>query len=196
MKHFSKLIALAALCLLPSLSQAQAEYYGYFTPSGFIDGNVQDDTLDDKKAFEILSFALIAENQADLVETLNSVGDATNVRFEKLTLLIEAEGDLFTGFLKSLAQGKRFDEFIIEGRRDGGGTANNVTFIKLYFKPVLISSVELEGTQGDRGVFRVVLDYGAIKVEGFKIDPATGVATLANEALWSRVNNDTEYAVD
>jgi hypothetical protein len=64
--------------------------------------------------------------------------------------------------------------------------------MQLSLTMVLVSHVELLGTQGDSGVVSCVLDFGAMKLVSNAVSD-TGEVSQANEALWSRVHNDASY---
>jgi len=88
-----------------------------------------------------------------------------------------------------LFSGEHFSEVILEGRRNG------VLVMQLSLALVLVSHVELLGTQGDSGVVSCVLDFGAMKLVTNAVSD-TGAVSEANEALWSRVFNNASYETE
>lgn len=191
-----RIITFVAL-LLPALLSAEFNYYGYFVVgSGTMtqpEGESLLDPLKDKKPFEILSFAFRGENTVNIGDTHGTPVSGT-VNFDRLEMLIQTDSKAVLGLTKAMVTGGLSDQFFIEGWVDQG-SGNSRIGVKLSLLLVAVSEVELEGTQGDRGVIRIVLDWGAMKLETYSVDPKTGESKLNGEATWSRVNNDIAFEI-
>lgn len=160
----------------------------YFTPVGYLEGESKDDKLSGKNAMELTEFTIKGENSTNIGSSTGGGGGAGKVKFERLTIKKYSDKSS-TGFFKSLAEGKHYDEACIELRRNG------LTYLKFLFKVVLISEVELSQSGDDEAEDSITIDYGAIRIE-YVEQTAEGTEGTAMEAEWSRINNKPEYTAD
>jgi len=162
--------------------------YIYFTPVGYIEGESKDDKLSGKSAVELTEFTIKGENSTNIGSSTGGGGGAGKVKFDRLTIKKYSD-KASTGFFKSLAEGKHYDEATIELRRNG------MTYLKFMFKLCLISEVELSQSGDDEAEDSITIDYGAIRIE-YTEQGFDGSESTAMEAEYSRVNNKPEYTAD
>lgn len=188
MKHILPYITLFTLLLsfAASLRAQEMDYYLYFLPVGPVVGPSQVKEYEGKGAMEIFSFELSAENGTNIGSATGGTGGAGKVTLNRFYFTMPYFPVATGGLFLSLFTGRHFEEVILEGRRGGE------VIMQLSLAMVVVSNIELLGTQGDSGVVSCVLDFGAMKLVSNEVSD-TGKVSQANEALWSRVFNDTSY---
>ncbi len=171
----------------------------YFTASADqskVPGETQDEGFKDKKAFELISFSMGAENNINIGSSSGG-GGAGKATFKEFSFTKKT--DLGSpGLFQQLTVGRHFEEAIVELRRSGGSTdKSGATFMKFSFKHVMVQDIEWSGSDGDDICEEsVTLQYGAMKVE-YIPQKADGSMDSSNSKLaeWSRVKNTAQYAV-
>ena len=161
-----------------------------------VPGETLDATMSEKKAFELLSFSIGVENNINIGSGSGGAG-AGKATFKEFS--ITRKTDIGSpGFFQQAVVGRHFDEAIVELRRSGGSTTESgATFMKFYFKLVMVQDIEWTGSDGDDICEEsVTLQYGAMKVEYIpqKADGSMDTART-KKAEWSRVKNTAQYAV-
>jgi type VI protein secretion system component Hcp len=191
MKHILPYITLFTLLLsfAASLRAQEMDYYLYFLPAGIVVGPSKVKEYAGKGAMEIFSFELSAENATNIGSSTGGTGGAGKVTLNRFYFTMPYFPVATGGLFFRLFSGEHFSEVILEGRRNG------VLVMQLSLALVLVSHVELLGTQGDSGVVSCVLDFGAMKLVTNAVSD-TGAVSEANEALWSRVFNNASYETE
>lgn len=169
----------------------------YFTSSidqTKVPGESNDEYFKDKKAFELVSFTMGAENEIKIGSHSGGGGGGKSsfkpFNFTKRTDTASA------GLLQQLCVGRHFEECIIELRRSGGaGDKSGATFMKFSLKHVLVSDIEWSGSEDDLEE-SVTVEYGAMKAEYIPQKP-DGTMDTSNTKMaeWSRMKNSAIYAV-
>lgn len=165
----------------------------YFKGSD-VSGETQDKEMKDKKAFEILSFEIGAENNIN-IGSISSGGGAGKATFKELTVTKKTDSASCAMFAK-LCEGNHFDDMVIELRRAGGSAGKSgLVFLKWEFKLVMIQDISWSGSDGDDICEEtVVMQYGAMKVT-YTQQKQDGTADKPKSAEWSRVLNQANLAV-
>lgn len=168
--------------------------FGYFKGSD-VEGETQDKSMKDEKAFEILSFEIGAENNIN-IGSITAGGGAGKATFKELTVTKKTDSASCAMFSK-LCEGNHFDDLIIELRRSGGTPGvSGKTFLKWEFKLVMIQDISWSGSDGDDICEEtVVMQYGAMKVTYTKQDKQ-GKDAGEFSGEWSRVLNEANLAVE
>ncbi|MBP1852481.1 Hcp family type VI secretion system effector [Rhizobium halophytocola] len=170
----------------------------YFPGSSLVAGETQDEEMSKLKAFELKDFSFGAENTINIGS--DSGGGGAGKAIFKDFEITKRTDTASCGLFLTLCSGTHFDEAIIELRRSGGQIGvSGRTFMKFYFKQVMVKDLSWSGSDGDDVCEeKVILVYGAIKVEYNKQD-STGKMTKASggqgEVKWSRVKNKAIYDV-
>lgn len=171
----------------------------YFTAAADttkVPGETQDAVFKPKKAFELLSFTIGAENNIN-IGSMSGGGGAGKATFKEFN--ITKKTDLGSpGFFQQLVVGRHFDEAVVELRRSGGSaTESGATFMMFHFKHVMVQDMEWSGSDGDDVCEEsITLVYGAMKVEYIPQKSDGSMDTKnAMKAEWSRVRNTAQYAV-
>ena len=159
-----------------------------------IPGETQDDEMSEKKAFEILSFELGAENNIN-IGSISGGGGAGKATFKEFTITKKTD-TASTGLFTALVTGSHFDNLFIELRRSGGAEdKSGVTFMKFEMHLVMVQDISWSGSDGDDICEEtVVLQFGAIKIQYYPQDKKGKMGT-PKEALWSRVKNNASTNV-
>lgn len=160
-------------------------------------GETQDDDFSKKKAFEILSFEIGAENTVDIGSRTGGAG-AGKATFKEGNMTKKTDScscELF----KRLCVGEHFEEMVIELRRQAGSKAgggkSGLTFLMWEFKLVFIQDISWTGSDGDDVCEEtVVYQYGALKVT-YSAQDKTGAMPTKFSAEWSRVKNKASFVV-
>lgn len=171
----------------------------YFTASADAE-KVPGETLDEamikakKKAWELLSFTIGAENNIN-IGSATSGGGAGKATFKEFSFTKKT--DLGSpGLFQQLVTGRHFDEAVVELRRSGGSeTASGTTFMKFKFKLVMVQDIEWSGSDGDDVCEEsITMQYGAMKVD-YTAQLSSGKKGDKKSAEWSRVKNTAAYAI-
>ena len=171
--------------------------FAYFTASADVEkvpGETLDATMSEKKAFELISFSIGAENNINIGSATGG-GGAGKATFKEFTFTKKT--DLGSpGMFQQLVTGRHFDELVVELRRSGGSeNSSGATFMTFHFKLVMVQDIEWSGSDGDDVCEEsITLQYGAMKVE-YVAQDASGKMKTKKKAEWSRVKNTAQYAV-
>jgi type VI secretion system secreted protein Hcp len=159
-----------------------------------VEGETQDDVMSEKKAFEILSFEIGAENNIN-IGSISAGGGAGKAVFKELTVTKKTDTASCGLFLK-LCEGKHFDDAHIVLRRSGGSdNVSGVTFLQFDFKLMMVQDISWSGSDGDDICEEtLVLQYGAMKVT-YHAQDKHGKMKEHSKAMWSRVKNKAELVV-
>jgi type VI secretion system secreted protein Hcp len=165
----------------------------YFPNSG-VEGETQDKAMKANKAFEILNFAIGAENNIN-IGSISAGGGAGKATFKELNITKKTDSASCALFSK-LCEGNHFDDMTIELRRSGGQAGvSGTTFLKWEFKLVMVQDIGWSGSDGDDICEEsLVLQYGAMKVT-YTAQDAKGKAGTESSGEWSRVLNQASLAV-
>lgn len=180
---------LTLILLLGAHQQLRAQsisYFLYATNQGLgpkLEGSTENAAYKPKKAVEVLSFAFAG------TRAVNFTGGSPAAEFNPLELVIQDDPNILGGLMLKMAAGNHYNDLVLEGAITGGG-GNEVVF-KLELKKVYVSAVNLSGTDGDRAIYNVSLDWGAMQITTWKRLP-NGTLEEVPPVSWSRVlNNDT-----
>ena len=154
-----------------------------------IPGETQDETYAEKKAFEIISFELGAENNIN-IGSISGGGGAGKATFKEVTITKKTD-TASTGLFHALVTGKHFDNIIIELRRSGHeDTKSGGVFMKFELHLVMVQDISWSGSDGDDVCEEtVILQYGAIKIH-YMAQDSKGKMGAPKEAMWNRVKNN------
>jgi len=171
----------------------------YFTASADqskVPGETRDQEFKEKKAFELISFSIGAENNINIGSSSGG-GGAGKATFKEFS--VTKKTDLGSpGLFQMLTVGRHFEEAIVELRRSGGSTEKSgATFMKFYFKHLMVQDIEWSGSDGDDICEEsVTFQYGATKIEYIPQKPNGEMDTGAKKsAEWSRIKNTAAYEV-
>ncbi|MCV2864503.1 Hcp family type VI secretion system effector [Albidovulum sediminicola] len=155
-----------------------------------IPGETQDETYADKKAFEIISFELGAENNIN-IGSISGGGGAGKATFKEVSITKKTD-TASTGLFHALVTGKHFDNMFIELRRSGAeDTKSGGKFMVFELQMVMVQDISWSGSDGDDVCEEtVVLQYGAIKIHYYPQDTKGKMAGQPKEAYWNRVKNN------
>ncbi len=167
-----------------------------YSPSqgDLIPGETQDTTYKDKKAFEILSFELGAENNIN-IGSISAGGGAGKATFKEFTVTKKTD-TASPGLFHNLVTGKHFTDLEIHLRRSSGeASASGKPFLIFKFAFVMVQDISWSGSDGDDICEEtVIFQYGAIRVE-YSQQKATGEMSAPKVAQWSRVTNQATMDV-
>jgi len=160
-----------------------------------IPGETQDEFYMKKKAFEILSFELGAENTIN-IGSISGGGGAGKATFKEFTITKKTD-TASTGLFRALCTGKHFGNITIDLRRSGGSeTASGAMFMKFEMSLVMVQDISWSGSDGDDICEEtVIFQYGAIKVT-YLPQTKGGSAGKPEEAMWNRVKNNATAVVE
>lgn len=164
---------------------------------GKIPGETQDEDMSAKKAFEILSFELGAENTIN-IGSITGGGAAGKAVFKEFTITKKTD-TASTGLFHSLCTGEHFDDIVIELRRAAGSSGqgkSGKTFMKFDMRLVMVQDISWSGSDGDDVCEEtVILQFGAIQIHYWAQDKQGKMAQKPAEAKWSRVKNNASLTV-
>ena len=162
-----------------------------------IPGETQDFDMEQKMAFELLSFELGAENNIN-IGSISGGGGAGKATFKEFTITKKTD-TASAGLFHCLVAGEHFDDMFVELRRSAGSQAegkSGQTFMKFEFRLVMVQDISWSGSDGDDVCEEtVILQYGAIKINYYKQDKTGKMAAKPEEAMWSRVKNNASLTV-
>ncbi|MEM8579031.1 MAG: type VI secretion system tube protein Hcp [Pseudomonadota bacterium] len=168
----------------------------YF-PKTNVKGETQDKDYgpNGKKAFEIISFEIGAENNIN-IGSISAGGGAGKATFKELTIAKKTDTSS-TELFRKLVSGEHFQDMVIELRRSGGtAKGSGLVFLKFEFKLVMLQDISWSGSDGDDICEEtLVIQYGAMKVS-YTQQTKTGGAGDKTDAEWSRVLNQANFAVE
>jgi len=169
----------------------------YFPSEPKIKGETQDKDYGPKgkKAFEIISFEIGAENNIN-IGSISSGGGAGKATFKELTITKKTDTSS-TELFRQLVSGNHFKDMTIDLRRSGGTSkGSGLVFLKFEFKLVMLQDISWSGSDGDDICEEtIVLQYGAMKVT-YTAQKADGGKGDESDAEWSRVLNQANFAVE
>ncbi|WP_309379954.1 type VI secretion system tube protein Hcp [Cerasicoccus frondis] len=196
--NIRKALPLSALLLgllCPALSAQSISYYLEF-PTDTVQGSVT--AADYEGQVEVTTFNFGGNLPVD-IGAAASGSPIGKVALEPIYLLIQTDSKALPGLFQNMLRGTHIPEVILRGVRDNDSsntTSNLEVFLELKLLLVYVSEIQLEGVEGDRGVFNVVLEWGAMDLKTFSTNPQTGEPVANPSAIWSRVKNAAEYAVE
>jgi type VI secretion system secreted protein Hcp len=163
---------------------------------GDMQGETQDKDYSGKKAFEILSFELGAENTIN-IGSVTGGGGAGKATFKEFTVTKKTDS-CSTQLFNALVTGLHFGDVIVELRRSGAAIKtmrSGGIFMKFDMRLVMVQDISWSGSDGDDVCEEtVIFQYGAIKIT-YTPQGADGKDKTKTEALWSRVKNDNSTDV-
>lgn len=160
-------------------------------------GETQDDKMQSKGAFGVLSFELGAENTIDIgaITGGGGAGKATPKEFTVTKKTDTASAPLFT----ALVTGDHYDDIVIDLRRAAGvsaGGTSGVLFMQFHMHLVMVQDISWSGSDGDDICEEtVIFKFGAIQIRYYKQDRYGKMDSKASEALWSFVKNNQSTVV-
>lgn len=153
-------------------------------------GETQDQDYADKKAFEILSFELGAENTLN-IGSVTGGGGAGKATFKEFTVTKKTDTSSPQLF-EALATGLHFDNMTIDLRRSGATTKTQRSggvFMKFEMFLVMVQDISWSGSDGDDVCEEtVIFQFGAIKITYTPQDKQGKDGTKV-QTMWSRVKN-------
>lgn len=140
--------------------------------------------LDFRNQIEIINYSFNVETNV----TLNSsTGGPASGRpnFGLMQFTGFVGGRTLPDLIESISVGNLHDSIVLTSTENRGNGLRRV--LQMTLTNCLIASVEFEGTSGDRPVYNFSVIYSRVKIETFRINPATG----ENES-----GRDFEYDVE
>ncbi|MCU0797386.1 MAG: type VI secretion system tube protein Hcp [Akkermansiaceae bacterium] len=179
---------LTLLLALVPCAQGQTTFF-IFSPTDMADfpGGTENAVYKPKKAAEVISFELGYENTVN-IGSISGGGGAGRAEFGPLGINFIGEPGLVPKLFEKLVTGEHYGELVIEE------VANGEVVGRTSMKLCMISNLRMTGVQGDRAVYTAEIQYGAVKIETFKLKP-DGSTEAAGEFSWSRVLNNNTYSV-
>jgi len=186
---------LTLILILGAHQQLRAQSIGYFlyaTDQGLgprLEGSTENATYKPKKAVEVLSFAFAG------TKSVSFTGGSAAAEFNPLELVIQDDPNILGGLMLKMAAGNHYNDLVLEGAITGagGGGGNEVVF-RLELKKVYVSAVNLSGTDGDRSIYNLSLEWGAMQITTWKRLP-NGTLEEVPPVSWSRVLNNNTFGV-
>ena len=186
---------LTLILILGAHQQLRAQSIAYFlyeetSGNGVpLEGSTENVHYKPKKAVEVLSFAFTGNNSIDFT----GGGGAGTAQFNPLELVIQDDPKVLGGLFLKMAAGHHYGDLVLEGAITGGGGGNEVVF-KLELKKVFVAAVNLSGTDGDRSIYNLSLEWGAMQITTWKRLP-NGTLEEVPPVSWSRVLNNNTFGV-
>jgi type VI secretion system secreted protein Hcp len=166
------------------------------TDSDKIPGETQDVEMKKKKAFEVLSFELGAENTIN-IGSISAGGGAGKAAFKEFTITKKTDS-ASPGLFFCLVTGNHFGDLVIDLRRTGGSAnlkdEKNI-FLRFTFKLVMVQDISWSGSDGDDICEEtVIFQYGAMQVD-YRPQNVDGSHGEKVSVQWSRVKNEPSLDV-
>ena len=157
-----------------------------------IEGETQDQDMHAKKAFEIATFSMGAENTMDIGSMRGGSG-AGRVKFKEFN--IEKKTDRGSpGLFLACCNGGIYETVTLYLRRSGGDSdASGVIFLTFIMKLVAIKEISWEGND-EECKESIQMEFGAVKVAYTMMDTEGKMGTVLDES-WSRITNRRDLTV-
>jgi len=184
---------LALILILGAHHQLRAQSLGYFLyevgrGSGVpLEGSTENFHYKPVKAVEVISFSFNGNKPV----SLGQGGVAGPVQFNPLELVIQDDPNILAGLISKMALGSHYADLVLEGAVTGSGGANEVVF-KLELRKVYVSAVNLSGTDGDRAIYNLSLEWEAMRISTWKRKP-DGTLEAVTPRSWNRVLGNTTF---
>ena len=153
-------------------------------------GETQDSIYIDKKAFEILSFELGAENVIN-IGSVTGGGGAGKATFKEFTVTKKTDS-ASTFLFTALVTGLHFKDVVVDLRRSGVATKtmkSGGVFMKFDMRLVMVQDISWSGSDGDDVCEEtVIFQYGAIAIT-YTPQDKEGKEKSKLLTMWSRVKN-------
>ncbi|MEO0795763.1 MAG: type VI secretion system tube protein Hcp [Verrucomicrobiota bacterium] len=177
-QRFTLFIAL----LLPLAGYTQTQYFLFSSQTDLLSGESTFAPLAGEKPVDVLSFSFGGFNAV----SVNSFGiDVDGPQFQPLEFLIETDSKTLPQALRLLADNTVLNKVTLEGYTESlDGFA---PILRIELENVVVASLTLEGTDGDRGVFTLSLEWGQITMTTWSIDSTTGDFTANPSVTFDRV---------
>ncbi|AEV37368.1 SciM protein [Pseudovibrio sp. FO-BEG1] len=158
-----------------------------------IEGETQDDEMAKKKAFEITTFSMGAENTMDIGSMRGGSG-AGRVKFKEFQ--IEKKSDRGSpGLFLACCNGGIYKTVTLILRRSGGASGKSgVIFLTFTMKLVAIKEISWEGND-EECKESIQMEYGAVEINYTMMD-TTGAMGKTLTEKWSRIKNTRDLAVE
>jgi len=154
-----------------------------------MEGETQDEDYKGKKAFEILSFELGAENVIN-IGSVTGGGGAGKATFKEFTVTKKTDTSS-TQLFNALCTGMHIHDVAVDLRRSGmvKATKSGGVFMKFTMRLVMVQDISWSGSDGDDVCEEtVIFQFGAITILYVSQD-STGKEKGKAETKWSRVKN-------
>ncbi len=192
------LAAACAYAFLPGMLHAQSKYYMYsLSDKPTIKGSTLNAVYKDYGAAEILTFSWMASNPID-IGAVTGGGGAGKAVFDTLRVNFIGEPEMMPGLFQALVTGQHLGDLVIEEAApvSSGEGPTNIPSLKLDMRLVMLETLEMVGTQGDRAIYSASFKFGAIEITTAKVNPSTGVLTKGPSVRWSVVKNNATLSVN
>ncbi|MGQ0565419.1 MAG: Hcp family type VI secretion system effector [Gemmobacter sp.] len=161
-----------------------------------IGGETQDSDYAGKKAFEILSFELGAENVIN-IGSVTGGGGAGKATFKEFTVTKKTDSSS-TKLFTALCTGLHYKDVIVDLRRSGAATKtmkSGGVFMKFDMRLVMVQDISWSGSDGDDVCEEtVIFQFGAIAIT-YTPQDKEGKEKSKLLAMWSRVKNQNTTEV-
>ncbi|WP_269537675.1 type VI secretion system tube protein Hcp [Cerasicoccus fimbriatus] len=182
--HLLRFLASIALALLPSSLLGQQVNYFMSINGPAIEGGSQ--IVGYENQIELLSYSLGVSN--NLVVNSGGISSGTS-SWSALNAIIETDSKAIPDLFLLAANGAKTEEIILTGV-NLTGPSGKIEFLKITLEDCYIASVDLQGADGDRGVFSVDIAYLKITIETKTVDPKTGEAGDSFSMGWNLETNE------
>jgi type VI secretion system secreted protein Hcp len=151
------------------------------------EGETQDKTFKEKKAFEIKDFSFGVENPTTIGSAATGAG-AGKIKFNEFTIK-KTTDKASPLFFKNSCVGAHYESVTIEMRKSGGSAgASGTTFLRFKFGVVFTTKIDWSGP-GDEGPEEsITFVYGKLGVTYFPQE-STGSPGTAMPAGWDQMKN-------
>lgn len=164
--------------------------------AGDVNGETQDSDYAAKKAFEILSFELGAENTIN-IGSVTGGGGAGKATFKEFTVTKKTD-TASTKLFEALVTGLHYKDIVVDLRRSGSATKtmkSGGVFMKFDMRLVMVQDISWSGSDGDDVCEEtVIFQFGAIEIS-YTPQDKEGKDKTKLVTRWSRVKNQNSVEV-
>lgn len=150
-------------------------------------GSTLDAAYASKEAFEVVAFAFAA-GRAPVYGT-SSPGKPGTPDFDMVEIILQTDPVAYHRLLSSMVQGTQLGEVVIEGVIQQGDQ-QNLVFSRMTFTNVVLTRLQIEGTEGDQLFVNVALDWEQIGTEFFRRNDDGSVSSAGPEIMFNRTNGE------
>lgn len=160
----------------------------------FADPNIPE-ALSRDGFFRLGSVSIGVENVVN-IGSISTGGGAGKAIFKELQIT-KWPGKVSTDIFKKLVTGSHYQEVEIIMVRRTIDLGAPISYVMTFgMKLVMAQSLDYSVSEGDDiPEEQIVLQFGAIRVRYYEVDPKTGASTKYFEEVWSRVLNNASYSV-